>query len=96
MTQTIPLAAVPSQNFSITLGNQRCKFSVYQKAQGLFMDLTVNGAQILTGMICRDRVELVRYAYLGFVGQLSFVDTQGKSDPYYTGFGSRYELVYVP
>jgi hypothetical protein len=96
MTQTIPLAAVPSQNFSITLGGQRCKFAIYQKTQGLFMDLSVDGAQVLTAMICRDRVSLVRYGYLGFVGALSFVDTQGASDPYYTGFSSRYDLVYVP
>lgn len=96
MTQTIPLSAIPSQSFSITLGGQRCKFSIYQKDQGMFLDLAVNGAQILTAMICRDRVELVRYAYLGFAGSLAFVDTQGQNDPYYTGLGSRYKLVYLP
>lgn len=96
MTQVIPLSAVPYQTFSITLGGQRCKFAIYQKDQGMFLDLAVGGAQILTAMICRDRVELVRYAYLGFVGSLAFVDTQGESDPYYTGLGSRYQLAYLP
>lgn len=96
MTQVIPLSAIPFQEFSITLGGQRCKFSIYQKDGGMFLDLAVGGVQMLTAMICRDRVELVRYAYLGFVGSLAFVDTQGESDPYYTGLGSRYKLAYLP
>ena len=92
--QIIPITAVAAQTFSIDLANQQCTVNLYQKSIGLFMDLTVNGTQILAGKICLDRVNVVRYSYLGFVGALAFVDTEGTSDPYYTGLGSRYILTY--
>jgi hypothetical protein len=46
-------------------------------------------------VMCMDRVKLVRHAYLGFIGNLGFIDTQGKTDPDYTGFGARYQLIYL-
>lgn len=95
--QIVPLTAVASQSFSVQLGAQQCQMNLYQKAEyGLFMDLFLNGTQILSAMLCLDRVGLVRQAYLGFTGQLAFVDTQGTTDPYYTGLGSRYILTYTP
>ena len=45
-------------------------------------------------MLCLNLVGLVRSAYLGFIGQLAFFDTQGTSDPDYSGLGTRYQLVY--
>ena len=54
----------------------------------------VNDVLIVAGMICLDRVRIVRHEYLGFIGNLVFIDTQGTSDPEYTGFGSRYLLIY--
>ena len=45
-------------------------------------------------MICLNNVGLVRESYLGFIGQLVFVDIQGTDDPYYTGLGLRYLLTY--
>ena len=92
---TIPLAAKPSQRVTILLANQNCQIKVYQKTTGLYLDLQINNAPLVTGVICRDRVKLVRYAYLGFVGDLSFFDTQGKTDPVRTGLGARYQLVYL-
>lgn len=92
---TIPLAAVPSQSLSIVLANQNCQINVYQKTTGVYLDLYVNNAPIVTGVICRDRVKIVRQAYLGFTGDLSFFDTQGTTDPAYAGFGTQYQLVYL-
>jgi hypothetical protein len=94
--QVIPITAVPSQTFSVQLAGQDCDIALYQKSTGLFMDLTLNGVQILSAMLCLDRVYLVRYAYLGFVGNLAFVDTQGTIDPSYDGLGSRFILAYFP
>jgi hypothetical protein len=96
MTQVIPLAKVPYQTFSITLAGQRCRIALYQKAEGLFLDFSTGQTQIVTAMICRDRVKLLRYPYLGFIGNLAFIDTQGTSDPDYKSFGSRYVLSYLP
>lgn len=93
---TIPLSAIPSQNLSVVLGAQSCKIAVYQKDVGVFLDLSVAGAPIVTCAICRDRVNVVRHEYLGFAGSLLFVDTQGTLEPDYTGFGARWKLVYLP
>ena len=103
--QIIPLKAVASDTLYVQLSGtsggqivqQQCQINLYQKENyGLFMDLFLNGTQILSAMLCLDRVGLVRQAYLGFVGQLAFIDTQGTSNPYYTGLGTRYILTYTP
>jgi len=61
----------------------------------LYFDLSVSGKPIVKGMICRDRVKLIRYSYLGFIGDLIFMDTFAKLDPTYDGLGSRYILLYL-
>lgn len=93
---TIPLAAVPSQTLSVILGGQPCKIAVYQLSSGVFLDLTVTGVLLVSCAICRDRTAVLRYPYINFVGDLAFVDTQGSSDPDYTGFGTRFQLGYLP
>lgn len=96
MSIRIPLAAVPSQKLSVNLGGQSCQIAIYQKETGVFLDLARDNIAIVTGAICRDRVSVVREEYLTFAGLVGFVDTQGESDPDYTGFGTRYQLAYIP
>lgn len=96
----IPLQATPSQGpLQVILGGQSCVINVYTKNGSTYLDLFANGQPIQQGKICNDRVVIVRHAYLGFIGDLSFVDTQGYLDPYYTGFGAdptaRFLLVYL-
>lgn len=91
----VPTKAIPSQVLSVTLGGQSCVIALYQKTTGLFLDLSVAGSPTVQGVLCRDRVRLVRQAYLGFIGDLTFIDTQGASDPVYTGLGARYLLGYL-
>ena len=87
--QAIPLTAVASQNFAITLGNQACQVSLYQRgyngAAAMYLDLVSNGAQILTGRIVRSYgavpdtrapLMLTGRRYLGFAGDLVMIDTQ--------------------
>jgi hypothetical protein len=93
--QTIPLKQVPNQTIRTTLGGQSCQINIYTLSTGLYLDLLVNGAAILTGAICEDRNLIVREAYLGFVGDLAFMDTQGTEDPQYTGLGERWVLLYL-
>lgn len=93
--QQIALQPVPSQILSIVLDGQNCQIAVYQKTQGLFVDLNVNGADISTAVIAHDVVPLVPTTYLGFAGNLIFTDTQGSNDPTFDGLGSRYQLVYL-
>jgi hypothetical protein len=92
--QTIPIIPTPAQSFTIQLNSQNCEISLYQKNTGLYFDLVIDGNPIVQSMLCLNLVGLVRETYLGFVGQLAFVDTKGNSDPTYDGLGSRYQLVY--
>ena len=62
----------------------------------LYCDLVLNGVQAWSGVPCLLGAPINSRAYLGFVGDLLFVDTQGVSDPDYTGLGTRYFLIYVP
>lgn len=95
MTSVIPILPEPAQNLRVQLGQQQCVIALYQRWGRLYLDLMVDNVQIMRARLCRDRVGLVRDAYLGFAGQLAFVDTQGTSDPEYTGLGSRYILIYT-
>jgi len=95
MSQVIPLSAVPNQTITALLGNQNCRINVQQKFFGLYLDLAVGNTTIVLGVICQNDNLLVRYQYLGFVGDLLFIDTQGTNDPTFDGLGSRYQLVYL-
>ena len=93
--QTIPISSLAAQTFTVQLNGQNCSINLYQKSTGLFIDMTVNGNPCIQSVLCLNLVGIVREAYYGFKGQLVFFDSQGKSDPYYTDLGSRYQLVYV-
>ena len=95
MTMQIPLAAIPNQTLSIRLGDQSCRINLRQCSTGLYLDLLVNDAPIVQGVICRNLVKLVREPYLGFVGDLYFLDTQGASDPAYDGLARRFMLLWT-
>lgn len=95
MSYVVPLHSIPSQVINITLSGQDCDITVYQKTTGLYFDLSVDGNSIVSCVLCRDRVVLVTQAYLGFIGNLAFLDTQGNTDPSYDGLGSRYLLIYT-
>lgn len=92
---TIPTSPAPSQALSVTLAGQNCKINLYQKDALMYLDLFVDGAPIVQAAVCRDRVNLIRQAYLGFIGGLAICDTQGVNDPAYTGMGSRFLLIYL-
>ena len=91
----IPLQPVPSQSTKVVLGGQNCQLLVYQKPQGVFVDINVDGVDVSVGTIARDTVPLISRDYAGVSGNVLFIDTQGNSDPSYTGFGGRFSLVYL-
>jgi hypothetical protein len=92
--QTVPIQTLPSQQVQAQLDGQPCQLNVYQTTFGLFMDVYVNGELVIGGVICQNLNRIVRSLYLGFSGDFAFVDTQGSSDPIYTGLGARYLLGY--
>ncbi|WP_457155298.1 phage baseplate plug family protein [Mesorhizobium sp. P5_C1] len=91
----IPLQAVPNQAVSVTLGNQVSQVNIYQKDTGLFIDLFVDNTLVIGGVICQNLNRIVRSVYLGFSGDLVFIDNQGDSDPVFSGLGTRYSLAYL-
>lgn len=93
--QTIPLQPVPSQQVQIVLGGQTCAISLYVKNQCMFFDLAVNGTQFCYAVQCANLVSLVPTSYLGFTGWITIIDTQGTSNPVYTGLGSRWQMLYL-
>ena len=95
MPQVIPTVAVPSQTLAATLGGQLAQINLYSKTTGYFVDLYVNGSRIIGGVLALNQTLIVRDEYLGFEGDLIIADTQGSSDPVYTGMGSRYQLAYL-
>jgi hypothetical protein len=93
--QIIPLQAVESQQVLVVLDGQSCQINVYQKNYGLFLDLYVNNSLIIGGVLCENINPIVRNAYLGFAGELLFIDRQGTDDPIWTGLGTRFVLAYA-
>lgn len=93
--QVVPLQSVPSQTVNVGISNQQCQINVYTRTTGLFFDLFVAGVTIITGVSCLNMNLIVRNTYLGFIGDFVFADTQGTTDPVYTGLGVRYQLVYL-
>ena len=100
MSQLVSLSAVASQTLSINLGGQACQIAVYTLGLGtdatMFMDLSVGGVVIFTAKICRNEAQmLLGSKYLGFKGDLMFIDLQGDTDPAYALLGVRYQLLYI-
>lgn len=110
--QTVPLAAVGSQTFAVVLGGQAVQIALYLLGVGLaaamYMDLTSDGNPIFTARIARAfsglpnntaPFMLVGEHYLGFQGDLLFIDTQATPtnpvrDPQPSGLGTRWQLMY--
>lgn len=93
--QIIPVKPLPNQTLQVQLAGQSCTIDVAQNAYGLFFSLFVGQNQIIAGVICENLNRIVRSLYLGFVGDFIFQDTQGDTDPVYTGLGARYQLLYL-
>lgn len=112
MPMTVPLSAVASQTFSASMGGQAVSCALYQLgangAARMFLDVTANGNAILNARQCRAygglpdtraRFMMVGRRYLGFLGDLLFLDTQATAssptqDPQPSGLGTRWLLLY--
>ena len=91
----VPVQAVPNQQVGAYLNGQSTQINLQQTRYGMFCTILVAGAQIIGGVLCQNLNRIVRDLYLGFSGDLMFLDTQGSNDPYYTGLGSRWLLIYL-
>ncbi|CAI9399130.1 phage baseplate plug family protein [Lelliottia sp. T2.26D-8] len=93
--RTVSIVPQKSQSVSVILAGQQCVIRLIQRESAIYMDLTVNGNPIMQGVPCLYGNKMVRYSYLGFVGDLVFLDNIGQQDPVWDGLGSRYRLYYI-
>lgn len=93
--QLISLQPSKSQTVDITLAGQSCSLKIHQRSTGLYMDVYINDNAIAQGVICLNCNPIIRYSYLGFSGDLVFVDSRGDSDPVWDEVGTRYQLYYL-
>ena len=91
----IPIQPIPNQSVRVGLAGQNCIINLYQESTGLYCDLYVNSILIIGGVICQNQNRIVRDLYLGFIGDIGFIDNQETDDPYYTGLGTRFSLAYL-
>ena len=92
---TVSLEAVKEQTVNVALNQQQCSIRLVQRESGIYMDLTVDNVPLIQGVPCWYANKMVRYSYLGFSGDLVFLDIQGAADPDYTGLGGRFKLFYM-
>ena len=92
---TVSILPQKSQSISVDLAGQQCVVRLIQRESFLYMDLTVNGTPLIQGVPCLYGNKMVRYSYLGFSGDLVFMDNEGEQDPSYDGLGGRYVLYYI-
>lgn len=93
--QEISLQPSKSQQVNVLLGAQNCSIKLHQRSTGFYMDLYIGDKAIAQGVICLNCNYMVRYPYLGFSGDLVFVDTKGTDDPAYDEIGTRFKLYYL-
>jgi hypothetical protein len=93
--QIIPINDVASQTLTVQLGAQNCKINLYQRSTGLYCDVYVSDVLVIGGVICQNLNRIVRDLYLGFAGDIGFLDMQGADDPTSPGLGTRYVFCYL-
>lgn len=96
----IPIQPVPSQQVLCVLDGQNCSISIYVRGakgfQNVYVDLNSNGTNMCLACLSHNAVALDSCnSWDGFLGNLYFIDTQGTDDPQYTGFNTRWFLVYL-
>ncbi|HDL8567158.1 TPA: hypothetical protein ACMY33_001234 [Yersinia enterocolitica] len=92
---TLSIENKKSQAIFVTLDGQNCLIRLIQRDSFMYMDLTVNGNPILQGIPCLYANKIVRYKYLGFKGDLFFLDNEGQSDPQWNGLADRFPLYFI-
>lgn len=92
--QVIPIQPLALQTFNCTLDGGQAQFTITSTDDGVFADVVYNGVAVIAGRLCLDRTDINPAKYNGLPQGLFFADQQGTTDPVYTGFGSRFLLLY--
>lgn len=94
--QVVPLVAgIASQSLTTNIAQQAVQMVFSQKRTGLFADISVAGATLAQGVMCRDGVPLLSSVSSLLPGNFAFVDMIGNSDPDFSALGDRFKLVWA-
>ncbi|MDI2091692.1 phage baseplate plug family protein [Commensalibacter oyaizuii] len=94
--QLISINAVEAQQFSLSFREYSYRFRLLDRGKaGVFLDVYQGINPVLTGLLCLDRVRIIRSAYVRFPGDFMFVDQEGFDNPSYTGFNNRFLLYFL-
>lgn len=98
MPLLIPTQALQSQTLNMAVNSQAVTLNIYALGQSadapIFMDVSVNNALVIGGVLCQNLNVIVRNLYLGFSGDFAWNDAQGEADPQFGGLGLRWQLWY--
>lgn len=102
---TIDSSTVTIDTTAITIdggGSAYYPSTALQGTPALYMDLIVNGVQVLNAALAQNLIPMLNSAgYYGVVGDFIFVDTNALSaptagsNPVYTGLGDQYQMIYL-
>lgn len=92
----ITLHQKDDQYFSMILEKKAYRFRLLDRGiAGVFLDVYVSNKLLITGILCLDRVRIIRLAYKRFPGDLMFVDQLAFDNPQFSYFNERFKLYYL-
>lgn len=92
--QTIPIQAIPNQEFTVILDNNEWSFIV--KYSGIMsVTLTLNGSLIMSSMRVVANEKIIPYEYLERESGNFMFSTANYELPDYTKFGVTQSLIYI-
>lgn len=92
----IPLRPVPAQTVQVSLAGQPVTLYLRQLGGRQYLSASWAGEVLCDTVLMVNRSAIIRAAYTGFVGDIAVYDTQGDDAPDYTGWSSRWRLLFNP
>ena len=92
----IPLRPAPAQTVQVSLAGQPVTLYLRQLGGRQYLSASWAGEVLCDTVLMVNRSAIIRAAYTGFVGDIAVYDTQGDDAPDYTGWGSRWQLLFNP
>lgn len=90
----IPVQAIASQIIAVSINSQNCSITLRELNGRQYFSLSLNGASICDNVLMQSHSSIINAAYMGFIGEFLVLDLSGADAPNYTGWGSRWILVY--
>lgn len=92
---TIDLQAIPNQSLQFLGDGQQYDISLRTIDDCTYMDVTMNGVELITSVKCLPGQVVVPYPYLEGAGGNFIFNTASGNNPFYTNFGAGDTLLYA-